>query len=115
LGQRGALQAAHAELRRRFAELSDLKSYTDHILDSLVNGIVTLGLDGRVVTLNGAPDSLLGCPAVADARGRHVTEVLGHAPELVAILQAAIQWRTGRTGTVTLPSRAGGGTPGEVP
>ena len=114
LEQRTALEAAHGELRRRFAELSDLKSYTDHILDSLVNGIVTLDLDGRVVTLNGAAESLLGCPAVAAARGRHVTEVLGHAPELVAILQAAIQWRTGRTVTVTLPSRTGGGTPVEI-
>ena len=72
LEQRTALEAAHGELRRRFAELSDLKSYTDHILDSLVNGIVTLDLDGRVVTLNGAAESLLGCPAVAAARGRHV-------------------------------------------
>jgi PAS domain S-box-containing protein len=114
LEQRTALEAAHGELRRRFAELSDLKSYTDHILDSLVNGIVTLGLDGRVVTLNGAAESLLGCPAVAAARGRHVTEVLDHAPELVAILQAAIQWRTGRTVTVTLPSRTGGVTPVEI-
>ena len=33
--QRAELEAAHAELRQRFAELSDLKSYTDHILGSL--------------------------------------------------------------------------------
>jgi PAS domain S-box-containing protein len=111
---RTALEAAHGELRRRFAELSDLKSYTDHILDSLVNGIVTLDLDGRVITLNGAAESLLGCPAVATARGRHVSEILGHAPELVAILQAAIQWRTGRTATVTLASRGGGALPVEA-
>ena len=107
LEQRTALEAAHGELRRRFAQLSDLKSYTDHILDSLVNGIVTLDLDGRVVTLNGAAEALLGSPAGDAARGRHVAEVLGHAPELVAILQAAIQWRTGRTVTVNLPSRTG--------
>ena len=46
-----------AELRRRFAELSDLKSYTDHILDSLFNGIVTVDLDGRVLFVNGAASS----------------------------------------------------------
>ena len=112
--QRSALEAAHGELRQRFAELSDLKSYTDHILDSLVNGIVTLDLDGRVITLNGAAESLLGCPPVAAARGRHVTEVLAHAPELVVTLQAAIQWRTGRTGTVTLPGRLGNVVPVEI-
>ena len=111
---RTALEAAHAELRRRFGELSDLKSYTDHILDSLANGIVTLDLDGRVVTVNGAAETLLGCPPAAEARGHHVTEVLGHAPELVAILQAAIQWRTGRTATVTLPGRQGSVVPVEA-
>ena len=112
LEQRAALEAAHAELRRRFGELSDLKSYTDNILHSLVNGIVTLDLEGRVVTLNGSAEELLGCSA--SARGRPVAEVLAHAPELVAILRAAIQWRTGRTGTVTLPGRAGGTVPVEI-
>jgi PAS domain S-box-containing protein len=114
LEQRTALEAAHGELRRRFGELSDLKSYTDHILDSLVNGIVTLDLEGRVVTLNGAAESLLGCPAPAAARGRHVTDVLAHAPEVVALLQAALQWRTGRIATVTLPGPMGRAVPLEV-
>jgi PAS domain S-box-containing protein len=111
---RTALEAAHGELRRRFGELSDLKSYTDHILDSLANGIVTLDLDGRVVTLNGAAETLLGGPTAAAARGRHVSEILGHAPELVALLQAAIQWRTGRTATVTLPGPQGSAVPVEA-
>jgi len=114
LQQRTALEAAHGELRRRFAELSDLKSYTDHVLDSIVNGIVTIDLDGHVITLNGAAETLLGCPDGIAARGRHVSDVLGHSPELVAILQAAIQWRTGRTVTVTLPNRQGGAVPVEV-
>jgi PAS domain S-box-containing protein len=114
LQQRTALEAAHGELRRRFAELSDLKSYTDHILDSLVNGIVTVDLDGHVITLNGAAEALLGCSPVADARGRPLSDVLGHCPELVAILQAAIQWRTGRTVTVSLPNRTGGVVPVEI-
>jgi PAS domain S-box-containing protein len=114
LQQRTALEAAHGELRRRFAELSDLKSYTDHVLDSLLTGIVTIDLDGHVITLNGAAETLLGSLAGSAARGRHVTDVLGHCPELVAILQAAIQWRTGRTVTVTLPNRQGGAVPVEV-
>ena len=59
--QRTDLEVADAALRQRFAELSDLKSYTDHILRSFVNGLVTLDLDGRVVTVNpaaGAPHGL---------------------------------------------------------
>jgi PAS domain S-box-containing protein len=79
--QRAALTAAHAELERRFAELSDLKSYTDHILASLANGIVTFDLSGRVVTLNAAAESLTGC-RLADVRGRTCDEVFPHLPEL---------------------------------
>jgi methyl-accepting chemotaxis protein len=45
--QRRALEDAHAELRVRFEELADLKTYTDNILASLTNGIVTVDLDGR--------------------------------------------------------------------
>ena len=112
--QRTALEAAHGELRRQFAELSDLKSYTDHILESLVTGIVTLDLDGRVVTLNDAAKSLLGCPGPSAARGRHVTQLLAHAPELVGILRAALQWRTARTATVTLHGPTGGVLPVEI-
>ena len=54
--QRAALETAHAELRHRFDELADLKSYTDSIVGSLTSGIVTLDLEGRVVTLNPAAE-----------------------------------------------------------
>ncbi|MBI3457099.1 MAG: HAMP domain-containing protein [Candidatus Rokubacteria bacterium] len=85
LQQRTALESAHAELERRFAELSDLKSYTDHIFGSLTSGIVTLDLEGRVVTLNAAAESLLGC-RLADVRGGHFTDALGQTAELGALL-----------------------------
>jgi PAS domain S-box-containing protein len=81
LQQRTALEAAHAELEQRFAELSDLKSYTDHILGSLINGIVTLDLEGHIVTLNAAAEALTGC-RLADVRGRRFTEAFGAGSEL---------------------------------
>jgi PAS domain S-box-containing protein len=113
LDQRAAIEAAHAELRARFAELSDLKSYTDNILNSLANGIVTLDLEGRVVTLNRAAETLFGCPPGA-GRGRPLAEVLAHAPELVELLGEATRRRTGTTATVTLAGRPGGDVPVEV-
>jgi nitrogen fixation/metabolism regulation signal transduction histidine kinase len=36
--QRGALEDANSELRRRLEELADLKSYTDNVLASMING-----------------------------------------------------------------------------
>ena len=92
--QRAALTAAHGELERRFAELSDLKSYTDHILASLANGIVTFDLTGRVVTLNAAAEALTGC-RLADVGGRHCDEVFSHLPELSRQFARALSTGTG--------------------
>ncbi len=94
LEQRTALEAAHAELRQRFEELSDLKSYTDNIFDSLTSGIVTLDLEGRVVTLNAAAEFLTGC-SLAEVRGRFCTEALAHTPEVGELLMETVASRVG--------------------
>jgi two-component system sensor histidine kinase AtoS len=92
--QRAALTAAHGELERRFAELSDLKSYTDHIFASLANGIVTFDLTGRVVTLNASAEALTGC-RLEDVRGRPCDEAFPHLPELGSQLARALATGTG--------------------
>jgi two-component system nitrogen regulation sensor histidine kinase GlnL len=92
--QRTDLEAADAALRQRFAELSDLKSYTDHILRSFVSGLVTLDLDGRVVTVNPAAEILTGCAASALA-GRPATEAFHHLPELRDLLLETLRTRVG--------------------
>ena len=91
--QRTALEAAHADLRRHFEELADLKSYTDSILESLTSGIITLDLDGRVVTMNPAAELLTGLFA-AEATGRYCTEIFSHSPEVVEILMETLASRT---------------------
>src|SRR5437899_738161 len=85
LQQRTALEEAHGSLRRQFEELADLKSYTDNILGSLTSGIVTIDLDGRVVTLNPAAELLTGFFR-GEAAGRYCTELFAHTPELSDLL-----------------------------
>ncbi len=92
--QRTDLEVADAALRQRFAELSDLKSYTDHILRSFVNGLVTLDLDGRVVTVNPAAEALTG-RAAAELTGRPTTETFQNAPELRDLLLETLRTRVG--------------------
>jgi PAS domain S-box-containing protein len=94
LHQRTALETAHADLRHHFEELADLKSYTDSILESLTSGIITLDLDGRVVTMNPAAALLTGLFA-GEATGRYCTEVLAHSPEVVEILMETLASRAG--------------------
>jgi len=85
LQQRTALEEAHAGLRRKFEELADLKSYTDNILGSLTSGIVTIDLDGRVVTLNAAAELLTGFFR-GEAVGRYCTELFAHTSEVSDLL-----------------------------
>jgi PAS domain S-box-containing protein len=92
--QRVDLETAHTALRQRYTELSDLKSYTDHILSSFVNGLVTLDLDGRVVTVNPAAEALTGCAASA-LRGRAAADAFQHLPELRDLLLETLRTRVG--------------------
>ncbi|MBI4611937.1 MAG: HAMP domain-containing protein [Candidatus Rokubacteria bacterium] len=112
--QRTALEAAHAELGHRFEELVDLKSYTDSVLSSITSGIITLDLDGRVVTLNPAAELMTGLFA-AEARGRYCTEVLADTHEVAEILMETLASRIGTpTTSLTLTRRNGTSLPIEM-
>jgi two-component system sensor histidine kinase AtoS len=112
--QRRALEDANAELCRRLEELADLKTYTDNVLASLTNGIVTVDLDGRVVTLNPAAELMTGFFA-GEVIGRYCTEVFVHTPALGEILMETIANRTPAPGVaVTLRRRNGRTLPIEI-
>jgi PAS domain S-box-containing protein len=112
--QRLALEDANAELRRGFEELTDLKSYTDNILASLTTGIVTVDLEGRVVTLNPAAELMTGFFA-GEVRGRYCTEVFAHTPDLAELLMETLATRAAVPGlTVTLRRRNGRTVPVEL-
>jgi PAS domain S-box-containing protein len=112
--QRTAIETAHADLQRHFEGLADLKSYTDSILESLTNGIITLDLDGRVVTMNQAAELLTGLFA-PEATGRYSTEVFSHSPEAVEILMETLGSRTGVTSaSLRLLRRNGASVPIEL-
>src|SRR6185295_13141287 len=111
LQQRTALEEAHAGLRRQFEELADLKSYTDNILGSLTNGIVTIDLDGRLVTLNPAAELLTGFFR-GEASGRYCTELFAHTPELSDLLTETLASRAPIANiSLTLRRRNGSAVP----
>lgn len=89
LQQRTALEDAHAELSDRFKELADLKSYTDSILSSLTTGVVTVDLEGRIVTLNPAAELLTGFFS-GEAVGRYCTEVFASTGEMADVLMETL-------------------------
>jgi PAS domain S-box-containing protein len=105
--QRRELQDANHELRRRFNELEDVKGYTENILASLTNGIVTVDLDGRIVTLNPFAEMLTGFFA-GEVAGRYCTEVLAQSPEIGEMLMETLATRAPVAGVVLSMKRRGG-------
>jgi len=105
--QRTAVERANAELRARLEEVADLKSYTDHVLASLTNGIVTVDLGGRIVTLNAAAEVMTGYFA-AEVLGRYCTEIFAGTPELGEIIMETLATRVPASGApLTLRRRDG--------
>jgi two-component system sensor histidine kinase AtoS len=112
--QRAALEDANAGLRRGLEELADVKGYTDNILASLTSGIVTVDLEGRVVTLNPAAELMTGFFA-GEVTGRYCTEVFAHTPDLAELLMETLAHRVPVPGvTLTLRRRNGRGLPVEL-
>ena len=112
--QHAALENANTELRRGLEDLADLKGYTDNILASLTSGIVTVDLEGRVVTLNPAAELMTGF-FTGEVAGRYCTEVFAQTPDLGDLLMETLANRTPVPGTtLTLRRRGGRGVPVEL-
>ena len=56
-------------------QLEDLQAFSQHIIDSLMSGLATTDMDGRVLTFNRAAESITGITA-GDATGRSIVDVL---------------------------------------
>ena len=112
--ERAALEDVNTELRRGLEELADLKGYTDNILASLTSGIVTIDLEGRVVTLNPAAEIMTGFFA-GEVAGRYSTEVFAHTPELAELLMETLANHVPAPAVaLTLHRRDGRGLPVEL-
>jgi PAS domain S-box-containing protein len=112
--QRTELEDAHGQLRRRFQELADLKSYTDSVLASLTTGVVTVDLEGRVVTINPEAELLTGFFA-GEVAGRYCTAVFSFTPGLGEIFMETLTSRSPIPSVpLTLKRRNGSAVPVEL-
>jgi two-component system sensor histidine kinase AtoS len=107
LQQRRALEDAHAALSQRFEEVADLKSYTDSILNSLTTGVVTIDLEGRVVTLNPTAELLTGFFA-GEVVGHYCTEIFASIGEIGDVLMETLTSRTPIGGVALVLTRRNG-------
>ncbi len=75
------LRRTGARLERASKTIEDLQAFNQDVIDSLTSGLLTTGVDGRVLSLNRAAEEILGVPShrLID---RDVGEVLQLPPEV---------------------------------
>jgi two-component system sensor histidine kinase PilS (NtrC family) len=99
----GVLAGALAERLRstgsRLATVSetveDLRAFNEHVINSLVSGLVTADADCRILTFNRAASTITGVP-MGQAFGRNAAGVLGLPPHFVNRLTALGRTRSQR-------------------
>ncbi len=102
------LRRAGEQIASQGLKLRDLATLHQDVIRGLTSGLVTVGRDGRILTLNHAASEIIGRSA-ADAVGRPLVDVM---PGLAA-LQASVGDAALRRGEVTQKVPRGDGTPEE--
>jgi two-component system sensor histidine kinase PilS (NtrC family) len=69
------LRSAGARLERASTQIADLRAFNQYVIDSMLSGLVTADMNGRILTFNRAACIITGLPS-GQAVGRDITEVL---------------------------------------
>jgi two-component system sensor histidine kinase AtoS len=82
------------ELEDRLREITSLKAYTDHVLASMTNGLITIDLEKNIITINEMAERIIG-------RGREgitgfsMEQVMGEQHPLCRILMETLTQKQG--------------------
>jgi two-component system sensor histidine kinase PilS (NtrC family) len=87
------LRSADARLAVASHQIADLRAYNEYVIDSLLSGLATTDVEGRVLTFNRAAATITGVPA-DQAVGQNVSEVLQLPPTVRAQLITLVQTRS---------------------
>ena len=87
------ISAQRLQLEQQMDELQELKAYNDRVLSSMTNGLITLDLDSRVVSANGAAESILGLEG-KDWQGINFRDLWPEDNHLVRLLVQCLQSQT---------------------
>src|SRR5712691_5895028 len=69
------LRSAGARLERASTQIADLRAFNQYVIDSMLSGLVTADMDGRILTFNRAASTITGLSA-GQTIGRDIGEVL---------------------------------------
>jgi len=88
------LSEANKALSRKVAELNRVRTYLKNILDSMMDGLIVLDLDGKITIFNHSAERITGYKA-EDVLGRHYEAIFGKEnEEFVSLLKESLDKRT---------------------
>jgi PAS domain S-box-containing protein len=78
------------QLEERLEEILRLQRYTDIVLASMTNGLLTLDLDGRLVSANTATETIFNLKT-KDLEGKHFHQIWPEKSDIVRLLNQCLQ------------------------
>jgi len=89
------LRSAGARLERASTQIADLRAFNQYVIDSMLSGLVTADMEGRILTFNRAATTITSLSA-GQTIGRDVGEVLQLPVQFRARLQMLGETRSHR-------------------
>jgi len=89
------LRSAGARLERASTQIADLRAFNQYVIDSMLSGLVTADMGGRILTYNRAASTITGLSA-GQTIGRDVGDVLQLPAQFRARLQMLGETRSHR-------------------
>ncbi len=89
------LRSAGARLERASTQIADLRAFNQYVIDSMLSGLVTADMDGRILTFNRAATTITSLSA-GQTIGRDVGQVLQLPVQFRARLQMLGETRSHR-------------------
>jgi two-component system sensor histidine kinase AtoS len=83
---------AHQERQEeQLKEIQRLQDYTEKLMITMADGLMSVDMKGTVVTINPAARTLLGLSPINGIEGKNIAAILGESSQLVLLVQEIIQ------------------------
>jgi len=90
------LEETYRDLQAKHAEVEQRRRYTETVLETVATGVVSLDASGRITTINGAAERLLGLPAARiEGQSAHAVFRSPEYADIVALIQRMSRQREG--------------------
>ena len=89
------LRSAGARLERASTQIADLRAFNQYVIDSMLSGLVTADMEGRILTFNRSASKITGL-AAGQTIGRDIREVLQLPAQFIERLHSLGETRSHR-------------------